>query len=217
MKKTLYAIGIGVDPGKHLSQEALALIEGAAVAFAPRVRGKSRAWEAVQEKWQGPTPMFLDYAMSRDQDPERTDLLHSEEIAEKIPEGGYGVFLTIGDALIYSTVERFQRNPQLDLRYVPGIPSYMAAFHRKGWPLVRQGECFLLMDVYEAKKASMAESLAILKIGDRAKEIGASLKDLGFHFYYCEKMGSPEERIWPLDRVPEKGCYMSLMIARKAL
>ena len=140
----LTGIGVGPGPGGYLPLAALAALRSADLIYIPRARGAdlSVALQCLEG---------VEFDRSRlreiefNMDPDRQVLQEhyaqlGQQLAAQLRAGQQLVYLTIGDALTYSTygyVLAAVRDlyPQCDCVTLPGITSYAAAAAALEWPL----------------------------------------------------------------------------------
>ena len=99
--KRLYGIGTGPGHEELLTIMAVKKIQGASVVFAPNNKGKNMALDTVKEYIQDRKVVLLDFPMGKVAEKDYLDA--AKTIDEEIPQGEYGVYLTIGDPMVYST------------------------------------------------------------------------------------------------------------------
>ncbi|ABR46316.1 precorrin-2 C20-methyltransferase [Alkaliphilus metalliredigens QYMF] len=170
--------GIGVGPGEKdlLTLRALDRIKEADIIFCPQVKvGESSiALEIVQEYIpQGTIIQGLCFPMTPcPKTLEANWQLNLEAIKKVLDQGKKAVFLTLGDALLYSTynymVKELQ-NKNYEVETVPGIPSYSAIASRMNRPLAEGKEVLSILPLNaepeQIKKAfEYGDNLVVLKI-----------------------------------------------------
>lgn len=215
--KKLYAIGTGPGDPELLTLKAVRLMREADLIFAVNNKGKNMALDTAAEFIKGKPVVYLDFPMGS-----VTEDTYRENIAviyENIKEGGTGVFLTIGDATVYSTFMntlKFNTYSDLDFETVPGIPSFIAGANRLKRPLCLKGERFLLLDGLDEDSLDCADSVAILKTSSDKERIIDSLQARGFDFKYISEISLEGEKILEdREEIIADKKYMSIIFGRK--
>lgn len=215
--KTLYGIGTGPGDVELLTLKAVRLIKESSVIFAPNNNGKNMALDTVQEFIEDKKVVLIDFPMGK---VIREDYIKAAEtIIEEIPEGEKGVFLTIGDPLIYSTfiyiMEELEKE-SIKVEIVPGIPSFVAAASITKTPLTLKGDNFLLCDEFNEELLDKVNSIAILKTSKNKENILNSLEKNKFTYKYIKKATLDDEGILSdKEEILNDKNYISLIIARK--
>ncbi|MDO5301296.1 MAG: precorrin-2 C(20)-methyltransferase [Tissierellia bacterium] len=217
--KKLIGIGTGPGPGELLTLGALRAIENCHHLFVPRNGKKTMALDTVLEVFNREELeekiVYLDFPMGASN--EQTYELARNTISDTLKDQEVGVFITIGDGSIYSTLLNMLGKMEGDLtvEMIPGIPSFVAAANAARWDLVRKDEEFTLMDGLEPERALTADSLAILKTKN-PEDILDRLEAEGYDYVYLERVGHPSEFISKnRDEIVARKSYMSLILARK--
>lgn len=217
--KKLYAIGTGPGDKDQLTLKAVKAMGNSTVIFAPNNRGKNMALDTAEDFIRDKEIVLLDFPMgkvTRDHYKKAAQV-----ISNKIPEGGRGSFLTIGDPMIYSTFIYIMNeldDKKIKTEIINGIPSFLAASAEMKTPLTLKGDSFLLCDELDNEKAKNYDSLAILKtLRSRDKEdILDKLEKNNFKYKYIKKVSfKDQEIIEDRDEILKDRNYMSLILARK--
>lgn len=215
--KKLYGVGTGPGDKKLLTLKAVEKIQGASVIFAPNNKGKNMALDTVEDYLVGKKIVYLDFPMGK---VTRKDYIKgAEKIYKELPQEGYGVYLTIGDPMVYSTFIYLMEELEeckVQVEVIPGIPSFIAGAARNKFSLTVKGDRFLLVDDFQEDLLDHVDSLCILKTLRNKEEILNSLEKKGFNYSYIKRVGLVEEKIYK-DRgdILEDKDYMSLILARK--
>lgn len=215
--KKLYAIGTGPGAKELLTLKAIDAMKSSSVIFAPNNKGKNMALDTAGDFIADKEIVLIDFPMGN------VTREHYKEAAKvilnKIPHGGKGAFLTIGDPMIYSTfiyiMEELDEK-KIQTEIINGIPSFLAAAATMKTPLTLKGDSFLLCDEFDEEKAKNYDSLAILKTLDGKEEILEILEKNNFKYKYIKKISFEEEEIMEnKEDILEDRNYMSLILARK--
>lgn len=215
--KKLYGIGTGPGASDLLTIRAANLIKGAKIIFAPNNKGTNMALDTAREYIGDKKVVLIDFPMGQvTKDDYRKA---AETIFTKIPENEYGVFLTIGDSMIYSTfiyIMNELENKSIEIEIVPGIPSFVAAACACKTPLTVKGDAFLLCDEYDAKALDNVNSVAILKTLKEKEELLKNLEEREFNYTYIKRASLDNEQILnEKENIIKDKDYISLIIARK--
>src|SRR5699024_1884398 len=99
--KKLYGIGTGPGASDLLTIRAVDAIKEADIIFAPNNKGKNMALDTAKEFIGNKKVILLDFPMGNVKKDDYKNA--AETIYHSIEDGQVGAFLTIGDAMIYST------------------------------------------------------------------------------------------------------------------
>ena len=192
--KKLYGIGTGPGASDLITVRSARLIENADVIFAPNNKGKNMALDTVREYIKTENIIYLDLSDNKS-----------------------GVFITIGDAAIYSTfINTLYFDEEISFEMSPGIPSFLAAADFAGVPLATKGKNFLLTDDIENANLEFVDRIAILKTYKNKKEVIEKLEAHNFSYIYLENVSAENELILrKKEEILERENYMSLMIGWK--
>lgn len=217
--KKLYGIGTGPGDKDQLTLKAVKAMRNSSVIFAPNNKGKNMALDTAEDFIKGKEIVLLDFPMgkvTRDHYKKAAEI-----ILNKIPVGGKGAFLTIGDPMIYSTfiyiMEELDEG-KIQTEIINGIPSFLAASAAMKTPLTLKGDSFLLCDELDDEKAENYDSLAILKTlrSKDKEEILDKLERNNFKYKYIKKVSFEDQEIMEnSEDILKDRNYMSLILARK--
>ena len=214
--KKIYGMGTGPGDPELLTLKAVRILKSADVIFAPNNKGKNMSLDTVSEFIEGKHLVMLDYPMRSTT--VETYLDNARLIEETLRDRDVGVFITIGDPMFYSTVINtflhFSEN--MEVEYVSGIPSFVAAATAAKTPLALVGEKFAVVDAVPERVNADIKSMAILKTHDLNREKLEFLRNEGFTLYYVERASFPEEVVLSdIDEILNRHAYISLLLARR--
>lgn len=215
--RKIYFTGTGPGDPELLTRKAVRVIGDADVIFVPANKGKNMALDTIREFVEDKNIEFLNFPMGKVNGDDYKKA--ADRISELVPENGTGVFVTIGDPMIYSTavyiMDRIQKD-NMEVEVVSGIPSFVAAAGNSLVPLVTKGEIFCLSDTFNEDNLEWADSLAILKTNGKKEEILESIEKKDFSYTYIRETTLPGEYITREKRaILEDKAYISMILARK--
>lgn len=236
MSKKGHLWGIGVGPGDPglLTLQALQILEEATVVFAPRATGyrKSAAMQVVEKIIGSSELRICDFPMTREAD--RLAGCWREvagEIAGLVEKGEKVVFLTLGDALTYSTYnyvlqQLADKLPPASITTVPGVTSFAAACAAANFPLVCGGESLAVIPLPEGPldrvRSWVRENdvVVFMKLGNRLPELLRLVNEEapGHEAVFASRVGVCGQFLCTdINHLPEQATgYMSVLIVRKA-
>jgi precorrin-2/cobalt-factor-2 C20-methyltransferase len=151
------------------------------------------------------------------------------QIGQELEQGKTVAYLTIGDAMTYSTYIYLlkalqERYPGLPHRTYPGITSYAAAASALGWPLGEGKERVLILpcpDEAEALRQDIEahDVVVLMKIGKRLPMVLDVLREMDI-LHLCaftRRIGLPGELVCAdLQQLPDDAQgYLATMLIRK--
>lgn len=228
--------GVGVGPGdpELLTLKTARVLREASVIMAPKAtgRGESAALQAVKKLADPSKLRIYDFPMTRDpEDLARCWRGVAAEIASLINNGEQVVFLTLGDALTYSTLNYVLQQLQGKIEpgaitIIPGITSFAAAAAAANFPLVCGEEKLAVIPLPDAPLDSLrgqvreSDVVVFMKLGSRLPELLEFVKEefSGRETVFASRVGTPEQYLCrDLEHLPEDAVgYMSVLIVRKA-
>ena len=164
---TLYGIGVGPGDPELITVKAAKILGRVEVVYAAASTRNhhSLAKDIARPHVPPTTPIkMLKFPMTRDKkETRRAWQMHARTIIDELETGKDVAFLTLGDAMTYSTFGYIVRHisataPHLKIETIPGISSYQAAAARLNTPLVEGEES--LMVVSGAKGGNRLRELA---------------------------------------------------------
>ncbi|NJP07936.1 MAG: precorrin-2 C(20)-methyltransferase [Chloroflexaceae bacterium] len=241
---TLTVVGLGPGDPELLTLKGLRAIEAADLIFVPNSRedGDSRALH-IAERWlnrERQQVVHLSVPMTRDSEQIRltwhamADQIGSSLmtlVAEREQDDVHGVYLLLGDPLLYGTFVYFwdeltERYPNIVLDIIPGVTSFAAVAARAGMELSTRSDrvaivpALYTMDMdYLRHLCASFETVILMKVGKVLPRVLAELEHLGLleKAVYAEHIGMDEERIVRDVRTlkRQQGPYLSLLIIRQ--
>ena len=167
-------------------------------------------------------PMVKDF----EKDPAAWDA-NKEEILGFLREGKNVAFLTLGDAMFYSTyiyVFRRLREEGVAIETIPGIPAFIAMGSHLGWPLVEGNDILTVIPatagIEKTRRALRAADNAVLmKVYKNFPQIADLLEEEGMlgSSVMASRCGLPdEERIDDIAaRKSQPVNYLSTILTRR--
>lgn len=216
--KKLYGVGTGPGDAENLTLKAVKVINQADVIFAPNNKGRNMALDTVQAFIQDKKVVLIDFPMGQ---VEKEDYkCAAKTIEEEILEDGSGVFLTIGDPMVYSTFIYITKEIEkmgVEVEVVPGITSFTAGAAASKIPLTVKGDRFLLCDeVVDEDVLKYCDSICILKTLKDKEDILNILEKNNFSYSYIKRCTLPEELVLTdREEILEDRDYISFIIGRR--
>jgi precorrin-2/cobalt-factor-2 C20-methyltransferase len=234
-KKTGTLFGIGVGPGdpELVTLKASKILSRVDMVFAAASTRNhhSLAKDIARPHVPPATPIkMLKFPMTRDKNETHEAWeMHARTIIDQLETGKDVAFITLGDAMTYSTYGYIVRYisamaPHLKIETIPGISSYQAAAARLNTPLVEGEESLMVVSGAKGGNRLRAlsrkpENVVFLKAYRNIKDITDALKENGC-YQQCigiKNCGHENEKIIPNieelnKQVPN---YWTLIIAKK--
>jgi precorrin-2/cobalt-factor-2 C20-methyltransferase len=231
---TFYGVGVGPGPAGSISVAALDALRDADVIFHPRARSVQHS--VAKQCLSGldlPEDRFREIIYSMD--PDRVQMGEhyaklAEEIAVELRMGKNVAYLTIGDALTYSTYNYtigalLAILPGLSHQTFPGITSYAAIASCFDWPLGQGKERTLILPCPDSmddlrKDIETHDVVVLMKIGHRFSRVLELLRsmDISQHCVFGSRIGLSGEYLSDdLNRLnqAESLGYLSTMLIRR--
>lgn len=214
--KKIYGIGTGPGDPELLTLKAVRVLEEASIIFVPHNKGKNMAVDTVEKFIDIEKVRCIDFPMGS---VTKEDYFNAaKKISKEIPEGKSGVYLTIGDPLIYSTFTYIMQELEKDIEVeiIPGIPSFVAAASIIKEPLTVKGDTFTVCDEFHEGLLEKSDSIAILKTFKEKEYILNSLDENNFSYKYIKRATLEGEMVLDnKEEILEDKNYISLILARK--
>ena len=233
MTGKFYGIGVGPGAPDLLTVRAVAILKTVDVVCVPRSGADN---DSVALKVAGPhipagaevievsTPMTRDRSVL-----EAEWRKGAEAIAAHLTAGRNVAFITIGDAMLFSTYTYLLRHvravlPAAKIESVPGVTSFAGAAAHLNLALAEGTEKLAIVpavDDPEALRPLLAgcESAVLMKVAGQYEGIVAVLEDMGLKdkAVFVSKLGYPDQAVtFDLDSlIGKKRDYLSLIIVKK--
>ena len=208
---TFYGMGVGPGDPELLTVKAASLLGRCPHVVVPKAKaeGGSVALEiAGRYVHAGAVVHELVFPMTMDKaELARSWKQSAQTIAELLKTGADVCFLTLGDALVYSTYIYLLRElkaiaPGLEVVTVPGVTSFSAVAALTGFPLGEGKEPITIVptadDLTAVRRALEAGGTVVLmKIGKRLGDILDLLEETGVidDAVFVQRAGQPTQRI----------------------
>lgn len=213
--KTGRFVGVGVGPGPsgYITVAALSELKAADAVLMPRSKDSSTSLarqclaglDIADDKFEE-----IVYGMETEVNSLRghyDDL--ARRMAARLKQGENLAYLTLGDALTYSTYGYALRSlleliPDLEHKTYPGVTSFASVAAAVGFPLGQMKERTLILPCPEDKAALVADIrshdiVVLMKIGRRLPMVLEVLQELGIasHCAMASRLGLPGETVVP--------------------
>lgn len=231
---TLYGIGVGPGDPELITVKAFRLLKESPVIAYPKKRMGSKSYaHQIAELYVNPAEkemLGLVFPMTKDQEVLEMEWARATaQVWEQLRQGKDVAFVTEGDPLFYSTFIHMMRimqetHPEVPIKSVPGVSSFLGAASRLGLPLADGDEQIGIIPATEDKVAmrnaliqhDCVIFLKVAKVLDMVLELLEEL-DLLHKASVATKVTSSEEVVWTDVRQlagAELG-YLTLMVVRK--
>jgi precorrin-2/cobalt-factor-2 C20-methyltransferase len=230
---TLFGIGVGPGDPDLVTLKAAKILGRVDVVFAAASTGNhhSLAKDIARPHVPETTPIkMLKFPMTRDKDRTRSAWeMHAHTIIDALEAGKDVAFLTLGDAMTYSTFGYIVRYisaaaPHLKIQTIPGISSYQAAAARLNTPLVEGEESLLVVSGARGgnrlrELTGKPENVVFLKAYRNVKDITDAITECG-SYPQCvgiKNCGHENEEIIPdIEELNKQAPnYWTLIIAKR--
>ena len=231
---TFTGVGVGPGPAGFITVAALQALQRSDIILLPRARHalKSVAGQCL-EGLDLPPDKIVEIVYNMDPDRSALRRLYARLarlIADELQDGQNVAYLTIGDALTYSTYsytleELLKILPGLVHQTYPGVTSFAATAAALDWPLGQGKERTLILPCPDDVGALRLEIethdiVVVMKVGHRLPDVLALLDDMQIAPYcaFASRLGLPGEflckRVSELN--PEASHdYLTTMLIRK--
>lgn len=226
MAGTLYGLGIGPGDPELLTLKAVRLIRENEVIALPGKNPKGTvAYQiAVQAVPELEDKKLIAVDMPMTKDPKL--LAESHEKAAELLEAYLKldenvVFLTLGDATVYSTylyVHRLLEQRGYQTQIVSGITSFCAVAARLNTGLVEKDQQLHVIPAsYQIEEAlKLPGTKVLMKAGRKMEEVKRILKEQELSALMVENCGMEDEKIYhSVEEIPESAGYYSLIIVKE--
>lgn len=233
MTGRFYGLGVGPGAPDLLTLRAVAVLKTVHAVCVPR---SSADGDSIALRVAGPhippgaEIIEISTPMTRDRSVLEAEWRQgARTIAGHLAAGRDVAFITIGDAMLFSTYTYLLRHvravlPEVRVESVPGVTSFAAAAAHLNIALAEGTEKLAVVpavDDPEALRPLLAgcESAVLMKVAGKYEEIVAVLDDMGLKdkAVFVSKLGYPEQSVtFDLDSlVGKKRDYLSLIIVKK--
>ncbi|WP_057979571.1 precorrin-2 C(20)-methyltransferase [Caloramator mitchellensis] len=212
-------IGVGIGPGDKelITLKAIKAIKNSDVIFLPSSKGKSLAEQITEEYILDKEKVYLEFPMGEENS--ENYKMAAKIIDDKLSDGNIGVFLTLGDALTYSTfiyLYEELKKYEVAVEIIPGVTSFSAAFSKLKIPFSIKGEAVLVTDRDVDEKILKKVDGAVFLKANKNKSALEKLKANGFKYYYVKRLFLDGEAFYTDDKsILEDKDYLSLLLAKK--
>ena len=230
MSGTFYGIGVGPGDPELLTMKAIKTIQTVDIIIAPKTEKKdgSVAFNIAKPYLKKDVRVVYQVFPMVKGFSESTEAweANKQEIMGFLAEGKNVAFLTLGDAMFYSTyiyVFRLLEKAGVKIETIPGIPAFCAIGSHLGWPIVEGDDVLSIIpataDAAKIRKAmAVADNVVIMKVYKNFPDIADLLEENGMmeKSVMVSRCGLPdEERIDDIAaRKHEPVNYLSTILAR---
>ena len=188
MKGKLYGIGVGPGDPELMTVKAARLVSEADVIITPKTEKKdgSVALNIAKPYIKDHTEIVpVVFPMVLNDDTQKEGWEEARNIITKLlSEGKQVVFLTLGDAMFYSTymyVYRLVENSGYEIETVPGVTAFCAIGSHLGYPIVEKEEVLAIVPATAPKEKidkvlAVADDAVIMKVYRNFGEVQETLK-----------------------------------------
>jgi precorrin-2/cobalt-factor-2 C20-methyltransferase len=236
MASRLTVVGLGPGDPELITVKGQRAIAAADLVFAPRSRDSAGSLALrIAQPWIDPERQeVVELALAMTRDPAQLVPAWERAAAQigALLEGGRsGVYLLLGDPLLYGTFSYIQAvlartHPQIEVAIVPGVTSFAAAAARTQTVLCAADERLAIVPAPAYTDAAalsgvleQCETLVLMKVGPVLPQIIEALDTLGLlaGAVYAQQVGLPEEKIVRELRElrGQTGPYFSLVIVKR--
>lgn len=231
MTGTVYGIGVGPGDPELLTIKAVKAIEKADIIIAPKTEKKegSVALDIAKPYLKKDVRIVYQVFPMVKRFAEDTGAWekNKQEILGFLREGKNVAFLTLGDAMFFSTyiyVFRLLEKEGVPIETVPGIPAFIAIGSHLGWPIVEGDDILSIIpstaDEEKIKKVmAVSDNIVLMKVYKNFPEIVKLLEenDMLESSVMVSRCGLPdEERIDDIRaRKDQPVNYLSTILARR--
>ena len=207
MSGTFYGIGVGPGDPELLTMKAIKTIQTVDIIIAPKTEKKdgSVAFNIAKPYLKKDVRVVYQVFPMVKGFSESTEAweANKQEIMGFLAEGKNVAFLTLGDAMFYSTyiyVFRLLEKAGVKIETIPGIPAFCAIGSHLGWPIVEGDDVLSIIpataDAAKIRKAmAVADNVVIMKVYKNFPEIADLLEENGMmeKSVMVSRCGLPDE------------------------
>lgn len=216
--KKIYGIGVGPGDGEYMTLKGYNLIKKADVVFIPKSSGRSFAGSIAGDHIKHKKVVEIDFPMVEENMKKYTKA--AQRVDDELNEGESGVFLTLGDPMVYSTYSYLMVELEkigIQVESIPGVTSFCAAANRIKMPIALKGESFYLCDGdIDEDVLKSSDTVCILKTYKNKEAVLSTLEKYGFEYVYVKRCTCQDERVlYEKDEILKDTDYMSLILGRR--
>lgn len=231
---TFFGVGVGPGPMGFITVAALRAIQSVDVIMLPKGKtsGASIARHCLREL-DIPESKLQEVVYNMESDKSALREHYTElatQIAEELRRGVNVAYLTLGDALTYSTYSYTLQSlariyPEFQHYTFPGITSYAALASATAWPIGQGKERTLILPCPDDKDAlrhdiETHDIVILMKIGRRLPMVLDVLQEMQIasHCAFASKLGLPGEFVCSnVEQMQssDAGGYFATMLIRK--
>jgi len=232
-KGILYGLGVGPGDPELITLKAARTLNAVDVVFAAASTKNSYSLALSIAKPHIPdlTPVrMLTFPMTQDQKERETAWqAHAGTIIKALEKGRKVAFITLGDAMTYSTYGYIlkyvqQMAPQFPIVSIPGITSYQAAAACLNTPLVEGEDALMLISGANGgdrlrECAAKPEAVVFLKAYRNVTDIAAAIEETGVYeaAVGVSNCGHTDQNVqWDINKLCEqRPDYWTLILAKR--
>lgn len=231
---TLYGIGVGPGDPEWLTVKAAKALAGCRHVCVPKSRqaSDSIALEIARGYLHAEAVIHeLAFPMSSDENVlSESWRLAAQEVYAVLATGQDCCFLTLGDALLYSTYIYLLREikalcPEVPVVTVPGITAFSAAAALAGFPVGQAKQLVTIVPASDdlgqfAAALDRGGTIVLMKIGQRLQRVLDVLETKGLldRGVFVSHAGMPQQLVEPdlrrLRGLPQQTGYLSILIVQ---
>ncbi len=231
---TFFGVGVGPGPMGFTTVAALRALQNVDVIMLPKGKtsGESIARHCLRDLGI-PESKLQEVVYNMESDKSALRAHYTElaiKIAEELRRGVNVAYLTLGDALTYSTYSYTLQSlkqvyPEVQHCTFPGITSYAALASATGWPIGQGKERTLILPCPDDKDAlrrdiETHDIVVLMKIGKRLNMVLEVLQEMHIasHCAFASKLGLPGEFVCSnveQMKSSDAGGYFATMLIRK--
>ena len=216
--RKFYGVGVGPGDSELITLKAINTIKKCDYVFIPKSKGVSTAKAIAEDYIADKEIIELEFPMGEDNSERYNEA--AKIIDKTLKSGQTCVFLTLGDPMTYSTYIYLMlavKNYDIEIETIPGITSFAASTSRLNLPLTLKGESFYLCDGdIDEEILKRVDSICILKVNKKKKEIIEKLEQESFTYTYVKRVTRADEKvIYDKEEILLDDDYMSLIFGRK--
>ncbi len=231
MAGIFYGIGVGPGDPELLTMKAVKVLQTVDIIIAPRTEKKDGSVALdIARPYLKETARIVYQVFPMVKEFEKDTAAwesNKKEILGFLNEGKNVAFLTLGDAMFYSTyiyIFRRLRKENITIETVPGIPAFIAMGSHLGWPLVEGNDVLSVIPatagIEKARQVlEVSDNVVLMKVYKNFPEIADLLEEKGMldSSVMVSRCGLPdEERIDDIAaRRSQPVNYLSTILARR--